>query len=420
MKFITQYKGLPKQIYILFMARTINSLGFFIFPFLTLFLSSRIGLSENTIGAFLFAASFVYIPGSIIGGKLADHFSRKYTYIFATLTANMIFFYCGFLGSSMLIPYLVIVAFFFNSIASTGSTAMLMDLTDPSNRQESFSILYMGMNIGVAIGPLVAGVLFEKYTSWIFWGDAISGFLAIALVLAFITDTKPTQEDYERILHSGRVEEAASQGSIVSILLQKPILLIFVVLCSILSFAYAQTGFTLPLQLSEYFGIGQGARYYGLLMSVNGIVVVLCTPIIVILTKKINPIINLAMAAGCYMIGFGMYAFSKNLNSFIIFAVVWTIGEILGATNTGVYIANRTPISHRARLQAVYEIIQGTGRAIGPMVIGFFLIGYSLEQSWLLIGSLCLISTIAFLLLLSYENAWTKKRELSCDEQQGY
>ena len=204
MKFITQYKGLPKQIYVLFIARTINSLGFFIFPFMTLFLSSRIGFTESDIGIFLFLASVVYIPGAIIGGKLADYYSRKYTYIFATLAANIIFFICGFLGNAILIPILLIPAFFFNSIASTGSSAMLMDLTDPTNRQESFSIMYLGMNIGVAIGPLIAGLLFENYTSWIFWGDAISGILAICLVLAFIKDTKPTHEDYENIINSGR------------------------------------------------------------------------------------------------------------------------------------------------------------------------------------------------------------------------
>ncbi len=408
MKFITQYKGLPKQIYVLFIARTINSLGFFIFPFMTLFLSSRIGFSESEIGIFLFLASVVYIPGAIIGGKLADHFSRKYTYLFATLVANIIFFICGFLGNSILIPILLIPAFFFNSIASTGSSAMLMDLTDPTNRQESFSIMYLGMNIGVAIGPLIAGLLFENYTSWIFWGDAISGLLAIGLVLMFIKDTKPTPEDYENILNSGRKDEAAVVGSVLSILLKKPILLTFVIICAILSFAYAQTGFILPLQLSQDFGIGTGAKLFGILMSVNGIVVVLFTPIIVALTKRINPIINLVMASVCYVIGFGMYAFTKSLGIFVLSVVIWTIGEVLSATNTGVYIANRTPISHRARLQAIYEIIQGTGRAIGPMIIGWYLIGNTIEESWLLVGWLCLLASIAFSGLLAFEKSINK------------
>ncbi len=392
------------------MARTINSLGYFIFPFLTLFLSARIGLPESTIGGFLFVASVAYVPGSMIGGKLADHFSRKYTYVTATLIANIIFLSCGFLGNSMLIPYLLIPAFFFNSIALTASSAMLMDITDPTNRQESYSLIYLGMNIGIAIGPLVAGILFEKYTSWIFWGDAISGFVAVSLVVAMIKDTMPTHEDYKKIAESGRKGEMAADGSIINILFQKHILLIFVCLCAVLSFVYSQTGFVLPLQLSEYFGIGDGARYYGFLMSVNGIVVVLSTPIIVIITKAFNPMFNLSMASICYMIGFGMYAISNSISTFLIFAVIWTVGEVIAATNISVYIANRTPISHRARLQAIYEIIQGTGRAIGPMMIGYFLIGHSLEQSWLLSGALCLFAACAFIVLYVFESGLNKDR----------
>ena len=404
MKIISQYFGLPRPIYILFIARTINSLGYFIFPFLTLFLSTRIGLSQTAVGFFLFLASVVYIPGSIVGGKLADHFSRKHTYIIATVLSNLIYFTCGFLGDSILIPCLLIPAFFFTSIAFTASSAMLMDVTEPSNRQEAFSILYLGMNLGISIGPLIAGFLFENYTSWIFWGDAISGFLAAILVGIYIQDTKPTEEDYHKIIEEGRHEEAPQKGSIFTIVLQKPILLLFVVFCSILSFAYSQTGFILPLQLNDYFGTGLGAKYFGFAMSLNGFVVVIFTPLIVALTKKVNPIINLTLASVCYAIGFGMYGFSKTFATFMIFVVVWTIGEILSATNTGVYIANRTPISHRARLQATYDIIQGSGRAIGPMVVGYSLMFINIEKAWIGIGLICLVAAISFYCLLIYES----------------
>jgi len=413
MKFITQYKGLPGQIYVLFMARTINSLGFFIFPFLTLFLSARIGLAEDSIGKFLFAASLVYIPGAIAGGKIADRFNRKYCYVLSTLTANVIFLLCGFLDNSIMIPYLLIPAFFFSSIALTSSSAMMMDLTIPENRQESYSLVYLGMNIGIAIGPLVAGILFEKYTSWIFWGDAISGFVAVALVTALVQDTTPTHEDYARIAESGRHGEMAAQGPILKILFQKQILLVFVIFCAALSFVYAQTGFALPLQMSQYFGIGDGARYYGILMSVNGLVVVIFTPILVILTKAFNPIINLSMASICYMIGFGMYSISRNISSFIIFTVIWTIGEVISATNTSVYIANRTPISHRARLQSIYDIIQGLGRAAGPMAIGYFLLDFSVEKSWILAGILCFIAALSFLGLYYLESNTNQTQKIN-------
>jgi Na+/H+ antiporter NhaC len=46
---------------------------------------------------------------------------------------------------------------------------------------------------------------------------------------------------------------------------------------------------------------------------------------------------------------------------FLLSTVIWTLGEILQATNTNVYIANHTPISHRGRFNAILPIIIGSG-----------------------------------------------------------
>ena len=42
---IKRYRGLPKEIYVLFAARIVNSLGAFVFPLLTLILTEKLGRS---------------------------------------------------------------------------------------------------------------------------------------------------------------------------------------------------------------------------------------------------------------------------------------------------------------------------------------------------------------------------------------
>jgi len=61
------YSGLPRSIYVVFFARIINSMGSFVHPFLTLFLTKSIGLRIETVGLFLMLAAFSSIPGSLIG-----------------------------------------------------------------------------------------------------------------------------------------------------------------------------------------------------------------------------------------------------------------------------------------------------------------------------------------------------------------
>ena len=40
------YRGLPAPVYILFLATVINGIGIFVFPFMTLFLTKNLGMSE--------------------------------------------------------------------------------------------------------------------------------------------------------------------------------------------------------------------------------------------------------------------------------------------------------------------------------------------------------------------------------------
>ena len=58
LNFLTQYKGLPKQVYILSISRAVISMGMmFVYPFLSLLLTSRLGYSEME-ASYLFGGQF--------------------------------------------------------------------------------------------------------------------------------------------------------------------------------------------------------------------------------------------------------------------------------------------------------------------------------------------------------------------------
>ncbi len=407
---LKQYEGLPPQIYIILLARIISAIGMFVYPFLTLFLSSRLGFSELDIGSFLLIVSASYIPAAMLGGKLADRYSRKNTYLTAMLCSDIALLAAGFLTESILIIYFLLGASFFMNMSQPVLAAMMMDLTSPDNRQESFSLVYLGINIGGAIGPMAAGFMFENHTAWIFWGEAILNLIALALIFTFIGDTKPDKEDFEQIaLDTGRKDEAASSETMFRLLLRSPILISFAICASLLSFSYSQGSFMLPLQMEDLFGISAGAKYYGILCSLNCVVVVLTTPFLVLLTKRNSPLINMSVSGILYMVGFGLYGMADNLLLFYILTAVWTFGEIVSATNTGVYIANHSPITHRARFQSIFDIIQGTGRALGPLTMGYYLLNHTIREAWGIIAILCFSAAAALFFLRRLETRHYKK-----------
>lgn len=401
----TVYRGLPRPIYFLFLARIINSMGWFVFPFLTLFMKHRLHVGEDEVGVYLLIMSLASGLGSLIGGKLADHMGRKrIMIIFQTLSA-LLLGACGFLGDSMLVPKILIVGSFLGNIAGPANGAMVMDLTTPENRQQSMSLLYLGMNIGVSVGPLLAGFLFEHYTHWLFWGDMITTLLALTLVTIFIKDTLPGQKEIDEIEQSDRIHERAESNSVFASLWHRPYLLIFCLITVITSFVYAQFGFSIPLHLTDLYGVGKGAIQYGVVTTINAAEVVLLTAFLMIFTRRIKPIFNVALASLTYAIGFGMMYFQIAPWWFYLATAIWTLGEIIASVNIGVYVANHSPVTHRGRFNSIYGIIQGAGGAVAPWLTGMFIVSVGVRWVWPLVFVLSIISMLAFFALGVKESA---------------
>lgn len=399
-KRIKMYRDLPKSIYILFGARIINSLGAFVYPFLTFFLTEKMGYTRELVGAFMMASAIVRIPGAMIGGKICDHFGRKKVLISFQTMAALSLIPCGFLGNSILIPYLIMISNFCNSAARPINTSIAADLTNPENRQEGFSLLYLGGNMGVAIGPLIAGFLFDNYIKWIFLGDAITTLISTMVVAFFVKETMNKEEDVDKNIN---VNEQAEKGSLLQVLLKRPYLIMFSSASIIYSFIYSQHSFVIPIQARELFN-DYGTEVFGFVMTANALTVVFLTSVVIKLTKNFRPIFNISMAGLFYAFGFGMLYFTKSFSVLMISTVVWTIGEIIQTTNTGVYIANNTPVSHRGRMNALLPIISGMGFSIGPWLMGKYINNKQAIEAWPLIFVLGIIGSIAMLVINKGKN----------------
>ncbi|MBU3128169.1 MFS transporter [Clostridium tagluense] len=397
------YSGLPRSIYIVFFARIINSMGSFVHPFLTLFLTKSMGLGLKTVGLFLMMSALSSIPGSLIGGKLSDHIGRKKIIIIFQGLAALCLIPCAFLGKSIIIPYLLILSSFFGGAVQPANSAMMADLTNTENRKSAYSLLYLGINIGFSLGPLIAGFLYNHYLKILFLGDAATTILSLILVAVFVEETLPAKTITEdKVINDFYNEnEKAEEGSLLSVLLKRPYLIAFATISMIYSFMYSQFGFITPMQMDKLFS-AEGPKLYGSIMAINGVVVVTMTTIIAAVTKKLRPIFNIALAGLFFSIGFGMLFLAKTFTVFVISTIVWTIGEILSATNSGVYIANHTPMSHRGRFNSVIPLITGAGFAIGPFMMSLFIKNREVNSAWLLVFFFgILASTCMYLLYLN-------------------
>ncbi len=402
------YRGLPKPLYMLCIATIINSMGIFVFPFLTLYLTGRSGMSQGEAGNFMFFISIVYIPGNFIGGKLADRWGRKRLMVVTQIISAALYIPCGFPMFSKYVPWLILLSVFFDGITDPARSAMMTDLTTPENRRTAFSLQYLVHNLGFAVGSLIAGFLFEHASSWLFWGNALAVFAATAIVGAKVGETKPTQQQIDATIGTGSTEEA-HKGSLVQALMSRPFLIVFTMIVTWYGFVYNQHRFALPLQTKALFG-ESGAAIFGTFMTLNAVLVIFLSTPVMALSKKWKPINSVALAGVFYAVGFGMIGLSRNIWLLYLSTILWTLGEIVNATNEGAYVANHTPISHRGRFQAVLPFIGGIGWTISPPVIGRLIDATSLDAAWPLVGAIAAVAAGLLWLLGKIEDRTLARR----------
>lgn len=406
-KLLEPYMGMPKEVYVIFISRIVNGMGCFVGPFLTLILTKKIGLSSNIAGLYMSVAALSYMPASIIGGKLADTIGRRKVIIIFDALAIIVYIICGFVQPSMIMVYLIMLAGTCMSAAGPAHDSLMADLTTPANRNGAYALSYMGWNLGFAVGPLLAGMLFENHLNLIFIGDALTALLSLILIIFFVKETLgDTKQD---IKDDSRIMERSESGSIIGVLLRRPALLIFALVIFGYNFTYAQWGFMMPMHSEQNFG-EMGAKYYGYLASFNGIVVIAFTPLITWLMRKVKHTRKIVVGGVLYSVGFGMLGFYDVLNAFFISVFIFTIGEIVLSISTMPFIADNTPMSHRGRMSGVLGILFGMGYNLSPMVMGTVIKTTGIERGWIYLG---IYVAIAASCMVFVEKAirWQKKKQ---------
>lgn len=397
---LNPYKGLPREIYVIFIARIVNAIGCFVMPLLTIILTQKIGLSEQDAGTLLSAAGLVYLPAAMIGGKLADTFGRKYLIIIFDTLAAILYIICGLIEPSMTMVYVLIAAGVCMYTAGPAHDSLIADLTTPDNRDGAYALIYMGWNIGFAVGPMLGGLLYRKYLPLVFIGDAVTALLAMSLIFIFVKET--FHKTKEEITDEKRKLERRESGSILEVLWKRPILIFFSLIAFGYNFTYSQWTFLLPMHSIQNFN-ELGAQYYGWIASFNGLVVILFTPIVTKLTGNIKNIRRMVYGGLLYAAGFGGFGLIAKLPMFFVMAYIFTIGEIVLSISVMPFIANHTPASHRGRMSAILPMILGLGYTLGPLGMGRMLNYTSIEEAWLVLGVLTTISAAFMFLLEKYE-----------------
>lgn len=322
---IKDYFKLSHGVWIYFFVCILLSIGSGILPFLLLLLNSEFRFSTSDNGMIFCIIMVLLIPACIIGGKFANkHNKKNIIIIFRLFYAMCLLLYTC---TDIIIIKLILLssAFIFIGISNPALNSFVLDMVSEEQSRKAYSLVFMGQNIGSIIGPLITGYLFNK-ALFLFKIYSLFSVLACLIFLLFITYKFDKQNKIEHLLKDQLTKKKFRGINHIT----------FFILLSFIGFefCYAQQSFSLPIEMNNIFEI-IGARYYGYIVSYNSVLILILTPIITILTKKLSPINSIIISGGFCGFGFGILYYARIIRAGIIILVtLWTIGEILYSINS--------------------------------------------------------------------------------------
>lgn len=84
---ISQYKGLRRENYILCFGRLVTAMGAMVRPMLTMILSQKLGMNAVQVAWVTALMGILSIPANLIGGKMADRFSKKMNIVYLDIVS---------------------------------------------------------------------------------------------------------------------------------------------------------------------------------------------------------------------------------------------------------------------------------------------------------------------------------------------
>ena len=399
---ITQYAGLKREIYILFIGRLVTARGSFVWPLLTFFLTTKLGLSDGTSTMMIATASVLSFPAALLGGKLADRFSRKNIIIIFDFLTISLYLLTAILPLTTFSAVLLFAAGLFQTIESPAYDALNADYSTSMQREKAYSLSYLGFNLGYIVGASAAGMLFENHLRLAFCLNAFAILVSTVLIIFFVHKKNAISEDTQMLQENYSTYELPMDDKIpvLTILRQRPVLIYMLLIGCLANMPVSLVGILMPLQLKDVLGEA-GATIYGYLNSLNGLVVILFTPLLTVLLKRLTEIPKLVLGMVLYVVG--IVFFSASTATLILFTgmFIFTLGEVVNVLGSNPYASRRVPASHRGRIGGISTVVGSIFSSLTQYLISFMLIATqsNYQLLWVIFTGFGLIAVVLYSLL---------------------
>ncbi|NND33214.1 MAG: MFS transporter [Saprospiraceae bacterium] len=401
--YINSFKGLSREVWTLAIVLLINRSGMMVLPFLTLYSTKDLGFTITQAGIVTGMYGAGSLAGSWLGGWLTDRVG-----FYPVLSRSLVL---GGLGMASLLLFrdfhvLCLVIFLTSTILDASRPPLMAAVSifsKPENQTRAIALIRMALNLGISIGPAVAGLLAGTLGyDWLFIIDGITCLLA---ALYLIRNLDPSQKKRPKPEIPATGAKRASSDTIY---------LLFLLVAAINIVAFMQIMSTAPLFFSEVMQLSE--TQIGLFFTFNGLLVFVFEMPLVSYSQRIWTPFK-SMILGALLIGFGVLSLNLPVHWLIaitLYNVLISFGEIINFPFGNSLALTRAPAHLKGKYMGFWAMMFSSTFIIAP-VLGTRLIEYfGFTVTWFVIAGLSFISIPGFIWI---RNRWDREEcRMSKDE----
>ena len=168
------YSGIPRKIWLLCLVVFVNRSGHMVLFFMVLYLTRDLNFTVSLAGELISIYGVGALIGAYLGGRLSDTIGSLRIQKFSLILNGTGYILLDFFFSPLMIGILL----FFNAVVGEAfrpaSTTALAAMAPPVLRSRIFALNRLAVNLGIAIGPTVGGILALYDYSYLFWVDGLT------------------------------------------------------------------------------------------------------------------------------------------------------------------------------------------------------------------------------------------------------
>ena len=342
-------QGLPRTLWLISLTTLVNRLGMMALPFLVLYLTEARRWTPAQAGTAMLVYGLGALTAAPVAGRMADRLGHARVLHASLWLSGAALLVLPFATARLLLYPLIFLWAAFTQAFWPSAMALITSLVAPEQRKAAFALHRAAVNLGMAVGPALGGLIAQVSYRWVFWTDGLTTLLSGLLLAWFLRgEEAPPAPHHEGTRAAWR--DRRLLGLLLGIL---PAFLVF----------FQIEG---PYPLWVVRDLGHSTRFFGLVFTLNTLLIVAFEVALNLAMARWPHGRALALGCLCYALGFGFTGLARGQGALLALAAIWTTGEMILLPTASDAVAGLAPAARRGEYMGLYALAFAAALALGP------------------------------------------------------